>query len=162
MNLKRTFSLILTCLVLPIITTSIPASASTSANETVTAESVQLSPAVDKISGYAKDAKGNPLANRTLYVVHFDSFIHSTERNVLIEFDKFREVVTTDSNGYYSCYARESGYFYVFLPSGSISYDKLSDIDRGYAPWPSRFLLKQNKVYTSDTYDSVYVLISTH
>ncbi len=89
-------------------------------------------------------------------------YIHSTEYQKLIKNDEVYNVVKTDSNGYYSFYASQSGHYYVFLPSGSISDDKFVDIYHGGNQWPSRFIIQQDRFYTCDTYGSTYALISNH
>ncbi|WP_252236191.1 hypothetical protein [Clostridium sp. ZS1] len=155
MKLKRTLSLLLMCLTLiisPIITMPVKAAA----NETVTIQTVGVGSA-KKVCGYAKDANGNPLKNKTLYIGRYDSFIHSSEEHKLIK-DIYADV-KTDSNGYYSINAEYySGYYYVFLPSRYISDSEFDDIYFNGKQWPSRFIIQGSSMYSCDTYDSVYVL----
>lgn len=69
-----------------------------------------------RICGYVKDSNGNPLANKTVYISCYGSRDDVPKGNNSISCNLTE--VTTDSNGYYSIWGYNSGYYYVaFLSS---------------------------------------------
>jgi uncharacterized GH25 family protein len=124
----------------------------------ITASTKSLSGTSTKqVYGYVKDSNGNPVANKTVYVGLYDNYISSTEKEMVI--DDFYDVVKTDSNGYYSLYAYETGYYEVFTSFKSLTKSEVEKFLIYGGEWPSRFLIDNNGYYACNSNAASYALI---
>lgn len=88
---------------------------SVTSGSTITAntEYINKYTSAKRICGYAKDSSGSPLKNTTVYASFYDSRYSIPSKIIEPNYAQ----VQTDSNGYYSFFAYNSGYYVVFLDS---------------------------------------------
>lgn len=70
-----------------------------------------------RICGYVKDSNGNPVANANVGIGYYNSRYDLPAANAYI--DANYSTAKTDSNGYYSAWGYDSGYYVAFLSSNS-------------------------------------------
>lgn len=163
MNLKKNFRTMLIGLMLVVGFIAVaPLTFVYASTYNITAETQYINKSIKRVCGYVKDSDGNPLASKTLYVARYDTYISSGEQNKLIKNTEMYDIVKTDSNGYYSVDAYMSGYYYMFLPSRSLTYSEVEDFYLNGGKWPSRFVIDGDKYYACDDSASAFVLISNH
>lgn len=68
-----------------------------------------------RICGYVKDSNGDAIANQTVYIAKYNSRYDIPHANEVIE--SVYDAVKTDSDGYYSTWAYDSGFYVAYLSS---------------------------------------------
>lgn len=115
---------------------------------TATTNYVAYTPGCKKLSGYAKDQYGNPLANRRVFIKEIPKTTHREPTFSLVE--DFYDVVTTDNNGYYSCWIYNSDEYDIYLANEETFWDVVLDIYDNGRSWPCKWILNDGDYYKSD------------
>lgn len=122
----------------------------------ITASTKNLSGA-KQVYGYVKDSNGNPVANKNVYVKLSDDYIPSSANKIVVK--DFYDVVKTNSSGYYSLTAYETGYYEVFVPFKTLTNSEVEKFLVNGGEWPSRFLLEERGYYACNSNAATYALI---
>lgn len=176
MKLTKCFSIILFSIMLGVgmvlFSPSIPTYATTTTSsaatydystETLTANTSTGTKYLKKVYGYAKDADGNALANRTIFAVYARTRYKIPEAENVVPISKTSyvyDVLTTDSKGYYSFNVSTSGYYCMYLPYDTVSSSNASKIINGTIDWPCNWIVPYDSYYLVDVRANTYVLVN--